>query len=136
MSDEILDQDAGGFSGSRPQFLTVLCILTWVGSGWGIIGSFVSSGNSYSAPMWYILLVVACNAATAYGAYEMWNLKKKGLMIYTAGEVAAMILPAVLFFAILPSSMAGLATTALMIAWIFPIAFLVMYWMNAKHLND
>lgn len=133
MSDQILDNNSGG-SGERPTFLTVLCILTWVGSGLGIVGNFVGANVDY-IPMWYKLVIVACNAATAYGAYEMWNMKKSGLMIYTIGEVAAVIFPFVLLYAIFPPSIAELAGSFMMIGALFPIAFLVMYWANAKHLK-
>lgn len=132
MSDEILDGSAQG-TGQRPTFLTVLCILTWVGSALGLLG-LMADGAKYN-PSWYNIMIVLINLATAYGAWEMWNLKKRGLMIYTVGEVLAIILPFVLIYAILPSNYASMISGFAMIMAIFPIAFLVMYWLNAKHLS-
>lgn len=88
-------------------------------------------------PIWYTLALIAINAATAYAAWMMWNLNKQGLMIYTAAEVLGIILPFVFVYAILGGSgpiAAAMASTVLL-ASIFPIAFIVMYWVNAKHLK-
>lgn len=133
MSDQTLDSQGGG-SSVRPTFLTVLCILTWIGSGWGAIGNFVTDGGRYN-PMWYNLFILACNLGTAYGAYLMWNLKKQGLYIYTACEAAVVIMMFVLIYAILPSGVANLFGAIFFIAALFPIAFIIMYWANAKHLK-
>jgi len=65
----------------------------------------------------------------------MWNLKKSGLMIYTVCEVGAIILPFILIYAILPSQIAGLIGSMAILMAVFPIAFLIMYWLNAKHLK-
>lgn len=134
MSEEVIDSGAPAGSGERPTFLTVLCILTFIGSAWGAIGNFVSDGSQY-VPMWYKLAILACNLATGYGAFQMWNLKKQGLMIYTGGEVLAIIMPFILIYGILPSAIADLMGAFMMIGALFPIAFLIMYWVNAKHLK-
>lgn len=133
MSEQVLDSNGGG-SGTRPTFLTVLCILTFIGSGWGMIGNFIGDNAQY-VPMWYKLTLLACNAATAFGAFQMWNLKKTGLFIYTAGEVLAIIMPFALVYAILPASIANFFGQIIIIMALFPIAFLIMYWINAKHLK-
>ena len=132
MSEEIIDQQAPA-EGGRPTFLTVLCILTWVGSGIGLL-SLLADGAKYN-PSWYNILIAILNVGTAYAAWEMWNLKKSGLMIYTICEGAAVILPFILIYAILPSQIAGMVGSFALIGAIFPIAFLVMYWLNAKHLK-
>lgn len=41
-NDLILDDNAPQGKGERPMFLTVLCILTWVGSGWAFLSSTFS----------------------------------------------------------------------------------------------
>jgi hypothetical protein len=136
MSDEIIDSSATAGTGARPVFLTVLCILTFIGSGWGAIGNFVTEGGQY-VPMWYKMAILACNAATGAGAYMMWNLKKSGLMIYTAGEGLAIILPFIFLYGVLGGSgpVADLLASMILLMTIFPIAFIVMYWINAKHLK-
>jgi len=134
MTDEIIDSNAGSGTTERPTFLTVLCILTWVGSGLGAIMIWTGDNGKFY-PMWAQLLIMLCNFATAYGAWEMWNLKKQGLLIYTAGEVLAFLLPLILVYAVLPPFVANFIGQFMILMSIFPIAFLVMYWLNAKHLK-
>lgn len=133
MSDEIIDSGASG-AGARPTFLTVLCILTFIGSGLGAIMQFVGDGAQYM-PMWYKLLIVALNAGTGYGAWMMWNLQRTGLMIYTVSQIAAILVPWIILYTVLPSGVANLMSNFLIIASLFPAAFLAMYWANAKHLK-
>ncbi|MCH2235560.1 MAG: hypothetical protein MK078_15015 [Crocinitomicaceae bacterium] len=134
MSEDIIDGAAPAGAVERPTFLTVLCILTWIGSGLGAILVWTGDGAS-ATPMWYKSAILLANVATGYAAWEMWNLKKQGLMIYTAGEVLALILPWILVYAILPPFLANMMSGLLMITSLFPIAFLVMYWINARHLK-
>ena len=140
MSEDLVDSTETGQTTERPTFLTVLCILTWVGSGYGIISTLMNMGGAASGiiPSWYSILVILLNVVTAYAAYMMWNLKKQGLMIYTAAEGLGIILPFVLIYGIFGSNsaMANLMGSMLLIATLFPIAFIIMYWANAKHLND
>lgn len=131
--EEIIDSSNSGGSGVRPTFLTVLIILTWVGSGLGILG-LMADGAKYN-PTWYSTMIVILNIGTAYGAYLMWGMKKQGLMIYTAAEILAMILPFILIYAILPPMYASALSSFAILLAIFPLAFLIMYWANAKHLK-
>lgn len=136
MSEELLDSTDATGTNERPTFLTVLIILTWVGSGIGLVSSLINMGQPY-VPMWYTLALVAINAVTAYAAWQMWNLNKQGLMIYTAAEGLGVILPFIFVYAILGGAgpfAAAMASTLLLMS-IFPIAFIVMYWINAKHLK-
>jgi hypothetical protein len=135
MSDQIIDE-AGASSGARPTFLTVLCILTWIGAGLGFVMTLLSDGTKY-VPVWYTGAVLACHAITAYGAYAMWNLKKSGLMIYTAGEGAAIILPYILIYGIFGGNglVADMIAQMAMIGSVIMLAFIVMYWANAKYLK-
>jgi hypothetical protein len=138
---------------TRPAFLTVLCILTWVGSGLGLIGGLfglMSSsvldgadfGNSAlnasieSAKMIQYASLV-CIVLCIIGSVMMWQMKKVGFFIYLVGELA----PLALSFIVLGSlasaggAMGGFAAAAGAIAAIFPIAFVVMYAVNLKHLK-
>lgn len=140
MSEDLVDSTEVEQTTGRPTFLTVLCILTWVGSGYGIISTLMSMGGTYGdlIPSWYSILVILANVVTAYAAYMMWNLKKQGLMIYTAAESLMVILPFILIYGIFGSnsSMANLMGSMALIGAVFPIAFIIMYWANAKHLKD
>lgn len=155
---ETLDNAAG--AAKRPTFLTVLCILTFIGSGWGLISNLVlqDAGLAEYAGYYYWLQALLC-AATAYGAFQMWKMQKMGLYIWTAAEVISLILMWVVIKGYLgylvgdvdvdsgDASVDQLATGmanemvqstmnfALTLGSIFPAAFVLMYWLNAKHLK-
>lgn len=129
---------------TRPTFLTVLCILTWIGSGLGLIsaiwGVFVGNavaelgGGENLATLQYANL--ACVVLCLIGAIMMWQMKKTGFYIYAVGELA----PIILSFAILgemgaATGLGGAMAAAGAIAAIFPIAFVVMYALNLKHMK-
>jgi len=144
----------------RPAFLTVLCILTFIGSGWGII-----SALAFQEPLmaeyagYYYWVLILLNLGTLFGALQMWQLKKTGLYIWTASTVIAVILNWVVikgFVAYLTGGVevdSGDANVdqlvtqggnelvqsamnlALILATIFPAVFTLLYWLNAKHLK-
>jgi len=117
----------------RPGFLTVLCILTFIGSGLsllsylllviaaGALGSVMESipGWSEIANMGilYLILFAVLSAASLFGAIMMWQMKKLGFYIYAAAQVIAMVLG----FTVM-----GLIFTAL---------FIVLYFLNFKHME-
>ncbi|MCR9173961.1 MAG: hypothetical protein NXI10_15765 [bacterium] len=142
----------------RPTFLTVLCILTFIGSGWGIISALAFQEplmKEYAGYYYWVMLLL--NVGTLFGAIQMWQMKKIGLYIWTASEVISLILMWVVikgFVAHLTgdvdtgdSNLDSLVSTAaneavastmnfaLILGSIFPAAFIIMYWLNAKHLK-
>jgi len=146
----------------RPTFLTVLCILTFIGSGWGLISAlaFTDEGlNAYAS--YYKWVMILLNVGTLFGALQMWKLKKMGLYIYTVSTLAAVVLMWVVIKGYVASLMAPamgsvdsgnesvdsmIATAgnemvqsamnmALILGTIFPVLFLIMYWINAKKMN-
>ena len=93
---ETLDTNAG--SGKRPGFLTVLCILTFIGSGLGVLGSILgligSSALGMFAPqgtMVVQLIGLASAALCLFGAIKMWGLAKQGFMLYLMGGVLGIV---------------------------------------------
>ena len=118
---------------TRPGFLTVLCILTYIGSGLsllsylllviaaGTLGSIIESipGWSEIANMGilYLVLFAVLSAASLFGAIMMWQMKKLGFYIYAAAQVIALALG----FTVM-----GLIFTAL---------FIVLYFLNFKHME-
>lgn len=140
MSDDLIDDGFYGPnpSSDRPQFLTVLCILTFIGSGLAIFSVFGSNMAQYTdlQPVWYTALMLLCSAGTAYGAWEMWNLKRRGLIIYTVAQSVSIVMPYILFYYLVPAFYGQLMGNALFLASIIPAGFIAMYWANAKHLND
>jgi len=111
----------------RPTFLTVLCILTFIGSGlgllFGIIG-LVAAGAIESVAAYLpvgvdsgifkSIITLILLAGSLYGAIQMWKLKKLGFYIYAAANVILLILNFGIF---------GLIITA---------AFIIMYYLNLK----
>lgn len=113
----------------RPVFLTVLCILTFIGSGLGLLfgliglvaaGAIDSFAQYLPVPVesgiFKSIIVLVMLAASLYGAIQMWNLKKLGFYIYAGANVILLIMSFGIF---------GLIFTAL---------FIVLYGLNLKHM--
>jgi hypothetical protein len=77
----------------------------------------------------YIINAV-CVIICLIGVLMMWKLKKTGFYIYVVGEIA----PAIFSFALL-GGFGALGTMAMIAGLIFPIAFIIMYALNLKHLK-
>jgi len=137
-----------------PGFLKVLCILSFVGIGFSVIfgiwdiisfqaqidslkmlaGFTGELGSSIDSLIkWgivdYIITIVSALVCLA-GVLMMWKLKKTGFYIYLVGEIA----PAIASFALL-GGFGALGTFAMIIGLIFPIAFIIMYALNLKHMS-
>lgn len=147
----------------RPQFLTVLCILTFIGVGIGIIGSVMgymatmaagammgmagdmAGSADMSAMPGMDEAMSAANAAIQYatiilavgllgsilclvGAIMMWKQKKTGFYLYAVGELVPPVISMVLI------GMSGMGALGLL-GFIVPIAFIVMYGMQLKHMS-
>jgi hypothetical protein len=141
---------AQGGAKQRPTFLTVLCILSFIASGIGVIGyvlallamsvvtgvavsadaaameeAGVSSSEVTSAMgvAWlWIAVGIAMLVAGLIGVIQMWKLQKKGFYLYSATGVLALVVS----FIGGTFSVFGLIITA---------AFIVMYGMNLKHME-
>ena len=134
MSEEITNATVE--PGKRPGLLTVLCILTFIGSGLATLffllatvgmGALLSSVPGMDAlagggtAMFAVSTVLA--AASLFGAIQMWKLKKMGFFIYAGANVVALVLP--LAFGGAFSTMGA----------IFTILFIVLYYLNVKHMH-
>lgn len=93
---ETLDANVGAVK--RPGFLTVLCILTFIGSGLGLLGGILglvgSSVLSMFAPQGTIIvqiMTVLASALCLFGAIKMWGLAKQGYMLYVLGAVLSVV---------------------------------------------
>lgn len=116
----------------RPTFLTVLCILTFIGSGLGVLfsllgifglgamNSFLSSyagAGAASSGILKPILILIFSGASLYGAIMMWSLKKMGYYLYVAAQILIV---------------------AFGFSWIglfFAALFIVLYGLNLKHLE-
>ena len=124
----------------RPGFLKVLCILSFIGIGFAVIGGIYNLltfqtaieglrmasaflgdvGESFDKFIqWgttvYIINIVAALLCLV-GVYMMWNLKKTGFYIYLIGEIA----PAIASFALI-GGFGPFGTMAMVAGLIFPI---------------
>lgn len=83
----------------RTRFLSVLCILTWLGSWFMAMycliwifrnGEVEDTGYYYFAyEEEYLLIKIGffSSLASAFAAYFIWQLKRFGLFIYMAGQI-------------------------------------------------
>ncbi len=120
-------------SSQRPTFLTVLCILSFISCGLGIIGGILLAVGSGALAayipgmgvggMGFSILTLVLNIAFLYAVLQMWKQLKMGFYIYVGLQVVSVIAP--LIFGI-PFSVLGL---------IFPVLFIVLYYLNFKHMN-
>lgn len=147
--------------GKLPTFLKVLCILTFVGSGLGIlngIGSFTfmtpdqmyqliienaalqdatpPNYNEFITWSTYTNIVsFACSIAALTGAVLMWKLKRVGFFIYAISWLPEVIMGAMAYKYISDSMTAKFFPIAVMLNVLIMIAFIVMYGVNLKHLR-
>ncbi|MCH7658576.1 MAG: hypothetical protein IIB05_09705 [Bacteroidetes bacterium] len=124
----------------RPTFLTVLCILTFIGSGLsalsmlavillaGALSEMLSNipgmGDIGGMGTGYFLITLLFAFVSLYGAIMMWKLKKMGFYLYSGANVLALFVPMVLAAGKFP--VFGLIITAL---------FIFLYALNLKHLE-
>ncbi|MCO5259932.1 MAG: hypothetical protein M9916_07295 [Crocinitomicaceae bacterium] len=94
--EETLDSVNGG--NQRPTFLTVLCILTFIGSGLGVLGGLMglmgSAALSYFAPQGTMISQIIGLLAAGlclFGAIKMWGLYKQGFTFYLLGIVLSIV---------------------------------------------
>jgi hypothetical protein len=150
-------------SKKRPEFLTVLCIISYVGIGFAvfsaligllivttghsmmfmhqnnsIFGNIIDNTDDY-VRMQQINSLIALIAALVClaGVLMMWNLKKAGYFIYIIGE----IVPPIATISLsgqsgLSEMFASLYILLLALGFIVPIAFIIMYGINLKHMTS
>ncbi|MCH2225671.1 MAG: hypothetical protein MK066_12945 [Crocinitomicaceae bacterium] len=158
--NDILDHNIKGApSTKRPAFITVLCILTWVGAGLGLLTtlySFFTIGtlettyenfSSFSSENFDVAKIVKWQRFSIYanvfgnilcliGAFLMWNLRKIGYYIYLPGQIIPLVIGtyAALSISSIPI-LGGLGIFGAALGAIFPIAFLIMYGLNLRHMR-
>ncbi len=143
MSDQMNPGNAG--APQRPTFLTVLCILSWIAQGLGIVfllmatlfagavtagvagmedAGAVVSGSGMGNVWLYLGLGVIMVVAGFIGVIKMWKLQKQGFFIYAGASVAGIIVDIAL-------SGAGFNITSVIVT----AAFIAMYGVNLKHMR-
>lgn len=159
MNDELLDSGTE-VQQKRPVFLLVLCILTFVGAGIGLLGALFSVFTMSQTEALYSqmnnfgpdfgidfeetykwtkisnYMNLLGNALCLTGALFMFKLKKIGYYIYVPGQVLPLIGSYLAINSVFTGGMfAGLGIISIVIAAMIAIAFIVMYGLNLKHMR-
>jgi hypothetical protein len=134
-------------SQKRPVLLTVLCILTFIGSGLNLLSSVLITVffNAFqvvaediskafdlpamdmllNAPPAYFLVSSLLYALSGAGSLEMWKLRKRGFHMYAISQVLLIMMP-MYFFKLMAPSFADI---------IFSGIFVMLYSVNLKHMS-
>lgn len=159
LNDELLDSGTE-MQRKRPVFLLVLCILTFVGAGLGLLGAIFSvftmsqteevysQMNSFGTDIgidfresykWtkianYANLVG--NALCLTGALFMFQLKKIGFYVYIPGQMLPLIGAYLAMNSMFTGGLfAGIGMVSMVFNTMIAIAFIVMYGLNLKHMK-
>jgi len=137
--------------GKRPVLLTVLCVLTFIGTAFSILSALVLSfmPDTFSASMQeqfaqmmgeeqaegmveamvsgmrsapYLLVLYIINL---FGAIQMFRLRKMGFFIYVAAQVLIWIFPVIM----------GGPATSLIMSGIWTAVFITLYAINLKFMK-
>jgi hypothetical protein len=144
---DVLDELEVSLTPKRSNFLTVLCILTWIGSGgailyygyeYALMTQFTHNlGLSGATKLSWITIILFVSALTPLltlaGSILMWRLRKWGFYIYVAGQA----IPAILSFyvAIGVNGVRGPSLIFAILWCVIPIGFVVMYALNFRNLR-
>ncbi|MEI6173755.1 MAG: hypothetical protein WCR01_08380 [Bacteroidota bacterium] len=131
----------------RPNLLTVLCILTFIGSGMNMFSSLVIAGfydifvqiaeefakkftipgieQLMEAKPAFFLVSGICYAGSVVGAILMMRLKKAGFHVYAIFQILLVLAP--MYFMHYPSP--GIPDV------LFSGLFILLYSMNLKHMS-
>ena len=130
----------------RPVFLSVLCILSFIAAGLGILGYITlitvmgavtagasalqnaganftqTAGPSVGMTWAYIIVGFVTTLIGLFGVIKMWKLQKIGFFLYVGATVVSVIMGFIF---------SGFGVMGV----IFPIVFIVLYGLNLKHLK-
>ena len=101
----------------RPQLLSILCILTFIGSGVSALGFLMVAVNfetsmrmlevfyadmpeasfMLQAPRDFFVVSFFLSAFSVLGAIFMWNLRKLGFHLYTLAQLIYLVVPLLYF---------------------------------------
>ena len=125
----------------RPDFLSALCILTFIGSSFTfvlylaaslfferaseIIAEFSALYPINAITALYFTIFMALSALSLTGAIRMWKLHRDGFFIYTAAQIVLLLLP-IFWISSQAFSVVNL---------IFTVIFIGGYLLNLKYLR-
>jgi len=144
MTEQVTQQE-----NKRPTLLTVLCILSFIGAGFGILGYITAgiiggaasaagslstdpdaalaadvAGEVGSSLLIFAVIGLVVTLISLFGVIKMWKLQKQGFYIYVGASIVAFIMTLLMTpvgFPVMPL--------------VFMIVFIVLYGMNLKHMK-
>lgn len=165
-TNDILDGGSDAVAtGERPVFLKVLCILTFVGSGLGIVGALIglmtsgmteeslrmSQSIMQDSPFNDILSFnfeemvrwqnysnfanLGGSLLCLAGALLMWRLKKIGYFLYIPGWIIPLVVSAMAMKYIMSGWLASFGVVGIVLNAMIAAAFIIMYGLNVKHMK-
>lgn len=141
---------------TRPGFLTVLCVLTFIGSGFGVLGNllyaFIAKDlTNYPSPFsnpildemllkmsevapWKYALLAFLSVGSIIGAVFMLYMKKQGFHIYTVAQILILFLSPLLMLNTMNPGIWSILFTVLFIG-LYALHYKKMTW-NLKDDNE
>lgn len=161
MENNTIDFEEQNGATERPKFLTVLCILTFVGSGLTIISSLMSLTVFTPAKLYatmeanavklkstippfaeYVewtnysnIVSILCGVLGLVGGILMFKQLKSGFYLYALSWVAAIVMQVVAFEHVSDSFTRNLFPIIVALNILFMAAFVIMYGVNLKHMK-
>lgn len=138
---DIVDELEVNIVQGRSSFLTVLCILTWVGSGLSIIyhaymyvltaqaANIIGRFGANDSMSWFLLsylIGIFAPFFTIIGALLMWKLKRIGFFVYAVGQLVPLAYSIYFALGVTKAMGAGFFFVAI-VPNIIQIGFLIMY---------
>ena len=147
---------------SRSLFLSVICIITFVFSGLGLLGSiwglapstidsvleamremqnkeldFVKFNESeYLKWTFYSNVAgVIGGILCLFGAFAMWRLKKTGFYIYIIGYLVTIVIGGLALSSVSLGGQSGMGQAMFILNFLVMIVFFTMYGKNVKHMK-
>jgi len=134
----------------RPELLTILCILTFIGSGlsffanfslfllidqvkevisqqetFSLLGSEVDFSFIINIQPFFFLIQATLYLVSIYGAFQMLQLRRQGFHIYTIAQVLLLIIPKI-FIPVLPFPFFELMVSTV---------FIFLYYKNLEYMS-
>ena len=136
----------------RPTFLTVLCILTFIGSGWGLINNLfqlvmftperlVAQISSIMSSSLEVLqttimhgkaiysLAALCAVISLIGAFMMYKLKRNGFYLYAIAQIGQ------LFILPIYSGWNSVVLISMAMSGFLALVFIILYGLNYSKLK-
>ena len=161
METEISEIENEYIEDKMPTFLKVLCILTFIGSGIGILGGIANLAFLTPDVLYQTMIENSKQLDSVLPPYDefiqwsnysnivsflmallgllagilMWKRKKVGFYIYVFSWLGSVVMTAVAFDHVSDSFTAKLFPIIIALNVILMAAFVIMYGINLKHMN-